>query len=75
MGDETIAQMVMLMGDGLYYNASAPDALASSGTPQYQAKVDDMVALVSALVRLRTAGSADGVRRRGGGPSTLGEPV
>jgi AcrR family transcriptional regulator len=54
VGDETVAQMVMLMGDGLYYNASAPDSLASTGTPQYQAKVDDMVALVSALVKLRS---------------------
>ncbi len=57
VADETVAQMVMLMGDGLYYNASAPDALASTGTPQYQAKVDDMVALISELVRLR-AGAA-----------------
>ncbi|HEY5882585.1 MAG TPA: helix-turn-helix domain-containing protein [Nakamurella sp.] len=54
VGDETVAQMVMLMGDGFYYNASAPDALASTGTPQYQAKVDDMVALIGQLVRLRS---------------------
>lgn len=58
VGDPTIAQMVMLMGDGLYYNASAPDALASTGTPQYQADVDDMVSLVSELVRLRTGPAA-----------------
>ena len=56
VGDPTIAQMVMLMADGLYYNASAPDALASTGTPQYQAKVDDMVALIAELVRLRSGG-------------------
>lgn len=55
VGDPTIAQMVMLMADGLYYNASAPDALASTGTPQYQADVDEMVSLVSELVRLRRA--------------------
>jgi len=59
VGDEIVAQMVMLMGDGLYYNASAPDALASAGTPQYQAKVDDMVALVTALVRLRAGDAPD----------------
>ena len=56
VGDRTVAQMVMLMGDGLYYNASAPDALASTGTPQYQANVDEMVSLVSELVRLRSGG-------------------
>jgi AcrR family transcriptional regulator len=54
VGDPTIAQMVMLMGDGLYYNASAPDALASTGTPQYQANVDDVVQIVEELVRLRS---------------------
>ncbi len=57
VGDRTVAQMVMLMADGLYYNASAPDALASTGTPQYQANVDDMVTLVSDLVRLRSDGA------------------
>ena len=67
VGDQTVAQMVMLMGDGLYYNASAPDALASVGTPQYQAKVEDMVELVAALVRLR--GEA------GQGRSTPAQPV
>ena len=68
VGDPTIAQMVMLMADGLYYNASAPDALASTGTPQYQANVDDMVALVSELVRLRTAGAgSDGGTEPGPG--------
>lgn len=58
VGDRTIAQMVMLMADGLYYNASAPDALASTGTPQYQANVDEMVSLVAELVRLRTGSGA-----------------
>ena len=58
VGDRTIAQMVMLMADGLYYNASAPDALASTGTHQYQADVDEMVRLVAELVRLR-AGAVD----------------
>lgn len=59
VGDPTIAQMVMLMADGLYYNASAPDALASTGTPQYQADVDEMVSLVAELVRLRGGTGGD----------------
>jgi len=70
VGDQTVAQMVMLMGDGLYYNASAPDALASVGTPQYQAKVEDMVELVAALVRLRGPGGPGGQ-----GQSTPAQPV
>jgi AcrR family transcriptional regulator len=53
LGDETIAQMVMLMGDGLYYNASAPEALAGTGSPEHQARVEDMVELIAALVRMR----------------------
>ena len=57
VGDRTVAQMVMLMADGLYYNASAPDALASTGTQQYQANVDELVSLVSDLVRLRSEGA------------------
>ena len=66
VGDRTVAQMVMLMADGLYYNASAPDALASTGTPQYQANVDEMVSLVSDLVRLRSDGTGSGGGAGGG---------
>jgi AcrR family transcriptional regulator len=57
VGDETIAQMVMLMADGLYFNASAPDALAG-GAPQNPARIDEIVELVSALVRLRSGQAA-----------------
>ena len=54
--DPTIAQMVMLIGDGLYHAASAPDALAGvEGSPQSATSVDDMVGLISELVRLRAA--------------------
>lgn len=74
VGDPTIAQMVMLMADGLYYNASAPDALAATGTHQYQADVDEMVRLVAELVRLREdgAGSAAPAGAGPGGPGSGG---
>ncbi len=55
VADETIARMVMLMGDGLYYGASAPDALAGTDSPQVSASVDEIVELISELVRLRSA--------------------
>lgn len=75
VGDRTIAQMVMLMADGLYYNASAPDALASTGTHQYQADVDEMVRLVAELVRLRAGAvdSAAGASSPGAGGRPAGD--
>lgn len=75
VGDRTIAQMVMLMADGLYYNASAPDALASTGTHQYQADVDEMVRLVAELVRLRAdaVDSAAGASSPGAGGRPAGD--
>lgn len=75
VGDATIAQMVMLMADGLYYNASAPDALASTGTHQYQADVDELVRLVAELVRLRAGAGAGAGGGAGAGAGAAGTGV
>lgn len=51
--DPAVARAVMLIGDGLYYNAAMDDGWAGTTSPMLPTDVDDLLAVVRDLIRTR----------------------
>jgi hypothetical protein len=47
--DPAVARAVMLIGDGLYYNAAMDDGWAGTTSPMQAAEVDDLLVVVERL--------------------------
>jgi len=53
VADPAVARAVMLIGDGLYFNAALADGSAGPTPPALQADIDDLLDVVADLVRTR----------------------
>jgi AcrR family transcriptional regulator len=53
--DPAVARAVMLIGDGLYYNAAMDDGWAGTTSPMQAAEVDDLLVVVAKLIGSRAA--------------------
>lgn len=51
--DPAVARAVMLIGDGLYYNAAMDDGWAGTTSPMQAAEVDDLLVVVAQLTGSR----------------------
>ena len=51
--DPAVARAVMLIGDGLYYNAAMDDTSAGTTSPMQPTDIDDLLVVVADLIRSR----------------------
>lgn len=54
VADPAVARAVMLIGDGLYYNAAMDDGWAGTTSPMHPIDVNDLLAVVADLIRTRS---------------------
>jgi AcrR family transcriptional regulator len=56
--DPAVARAVMLIGDGLYYNAAMDDGWAGTTSPMQPTDIDDLLVVVADLIRSRAPSSS-----------------